>query len=338
MPNSITDATADVPIKELATMRSRLRAADYKVVEAAPALSTAYATNRNRAVALAHTYATTLKTTDEHRQLFQTVATYDEDTRKTLVEGYRKAGQTRGVVHAIGLLPRAQGQTFMRDLLVKDDGTVDRRSAREVGVWLRDAGAAMRVAAVGHQDDVHDDALVEFIEDVGDALSDAVTAVVDAVTAIADAIGGAIMAVVNWTVQQVQDLARALYNSFATLGELIGRVFEAGLDVLRTILRGLEGIGIAMRDVIRAALDLARDTLVAVLRAVDGLGRTLAQLLSTIAGAAFDLVKKAIDALLEIGKTIGNLIEQAAGIVGNLLRDTVLALIAARQGRSARSS
>ena len=76
--------------------------------------------------------------------------------------------------------------------------------------------------------------------------------------------------------------------------------------MLRTILRGLEEIGIAMRNVIRAALDLARDTLIAVLRAVDALGRTLAQLLSTIAGAAFDLVKKAIDALLAIGKTIGN--------------------------------
>ena len=62
----------------------------------------------------------------------------------------------------------------------------------------------------GHQDDVHDDALIEFIEDVGDALSDAVTAVVDAVVAIGEAIGSAIAAVVNWTVQQVQDLARAL--------------------------------------------------------------------------------------------------------------------------------
>ena len=63
--------------------------------------------------------------------------------RRTLIEGYRHAGQARGVVHAIGQLPRAQGRTLMRDLVLKEDKSVDRHALRDVLYWLRDAGAEM---------------------------------------------------------------------------------------------------------------------------------------------------------------------------------------------------
>ena len=83
-------------------------------------------------------------------------------------------------MQAISLLPRTQGRAVMESLVLKEDGKVDKRAAKEVGGWLRDAGAVMRAHAMGLPSPDVDDAVVEFFEDVGDAISDAVNAVVDA--------------------------------------------------------------------------------------------------------------------------------------------------------------
>ena len=69
--------------------------------------------------------------------------------------------------------------------MLTTDGKVDKRAAKEVGGWLREAGAVMRAHAMGLPSPDVDDAVVEFFEDVGDAISDAVNAVVDALTAVA---------------------------------------------------------------------------------------------------------------------------------------------------------
>ena len=52
------------------------------------------------AVALGRAYAMALPSVDDHRQLFQGVAKFESGQRRALIEGYRKAGRTGGVVQA----------------------------------------------------------------------------------------------------------------------------------------------------------------------------------------------------------------------------------------------
>src|SRR6478735_947327 len=174
MPNRITAATSDIPIKDLPALRKQLTKTQFSAVEAAPAFVEAFDRSPNRAVALARGYAATLETTEDHRQLFQAVAGMDDTHRRALIQGYRQEGQGRGVVQAISLLPRAQGRAVMESLVLKTDGKVDKRAAEEVGAWLRDAGAVMRAHAMGLPSPDVDDAVVDFFEDVGDAISYAV--------------------------------------------------------------------------------------------------------------------------------------------------------------------
>ena len=109
MPNRITAATSDIPIKDLTALRKQLTKTEFSAVEAAPAFVEAFDRSPNRAVALARGYAATLKTTEDHRQLFQVVAGLDDTHRRALIKGYREEGQGRGVVQAISLLPRSPG-------------------------------------------------------------------------------------------------------------------------------------------------------------------------------------------------------------------------------------
>src|SRR4051794_22678359 len=108
--NRITEATGKVALKDVDVMATSIVASGFKAVELAPALSEAFSTSRNRAVALASAYAKALPTLDDHRQLFQAAAKLEPDEHRALVEGYRKAGQAQAVVHAVGLLPRAEGR------------------------------------------------------------------------------------------------------------------------------------------------------------------------------------------------------------------------------------
>ncbi|MBC7792451.1 MAG: hypothetical protein H7Z43_01985, partial [Clostridia bacterium] len=89
------------------------------------------------------------------------------ELRRALIGGYRRAGQARGVVHAIGQLPRAQGHTLMRDLIVGKKKQIDREALAEVLYWLRDAGLEMRrmrgIVRPPRPD--MDSAVVDFFED-----------------------------------------------------------------------------------------------------------------------------------------------------------------------------
>ena len=254
--NRITERVSNVPIRDLAGFQKGLRELDYTTVELAPAFTDAYARSRHRAVALARAFATTLPGADEHRQLFQRAAYMKPDERLALIEGYRKAGQGRGVVHAISQLPRAHGRLIMRDFAIRPDGKGDPAALREVMYWLRDAGAQMRGLQAGVPPDPDtDDAVVDFFEDVADAISDAVNAVVDAIGAAGSAFVDAIKDVVNWAAEEIASLARALVDAFETLGELLAQVVEAGYEVIRKIIQGLEAIGKAMREILEAAFE-----------------------------------------------------------------------------------
>ncbi|HWJ85974.1 MAG TPA: hypothetical protein VNR62_11130, partial [Cellulomonas sp.] len=325
--NRITEATGKIPLKDVDAMATGIASSGFKPVELAPALSEAFRKSPNRAVALASAYAKTLPTLEDHRQLFQAAAKLDVDEHRSLVDGYRKAGQAQAVVHAVGLLPRAEGRTIMADLLHKPDGSIDKAGAKAVGYWLRDAGQQLLTAQVPTPSEDHDDALVDFIEDVGDAISDAVSSVIDAIGDAIEDFVAAIEDVVNWIATEVAALARSLVAAFATLGLLFEKVLEAGYEVVRKIIKGLEDIGKSMFQMLDAAFTLVRDSLITILRAMDSLGRTLGQLLSYLVNKAADLVRKGIDALLAIGKTIGNLIEQAAAAAFSLVDKVVRALV-----------
>jgi hypothetical protein len=160
-----------------------------------------------------------LKEPLQHREFFQHVALMSKKERLTVIKGYAKANQTRGIVHAISQLPRQQGQTLMRDLIIKEDGKKDRHALEEVLFWLRDAGAQLRAMEKSRRrrrNDDTDEAVVDVFEDVADALSDAVTSVADAVAGAVGSIAGAIADVVNWVADEVTDLVRALVEAGRT--------------------------------------------------------------------------------------------------------------------------
>jgi hypothetical protein len=92
--------------------------------------------------------------------------------------------------------------------------------------WLRDTGAEFRrMQAAGRPFTPQpkpgtDEAVVEFFEDVGDALSDAITAAVDVVVGATTSLAEAIIDVVNW-VEEVQDLVYALLVAGKTVIEIV---------------------------------------------------------------------------------------------------------------------
>ena len=258
-----------------------MRAVDYTPVELAPAFHDAYGRSRHRAVALARAYATTLPNVDEHRQLFQRAAYMKPDERLALIEGYRKAGQGRGVVHAVSQLPRAHGRLIMRDFAVKPDGTDRSSRARDVVLWLRDAGAADPCDA--------QPVPPATTHDEPSSTSSRTSQMQSPTPSTPSSTRSARRATPSSTRSRtsstgpptpIRDLARALLEAFETLGELLVEVVQAGYEVVRKIVKGLEEIGKAMRDILDAAFTLARDGLIMVLRAIDSLGRQLVELLA----------------------------------------------------------
>jgi len=88
--------------------------------EVAPTFHRVYGSSKRQALRLAEAYATSLPDLDQHRQLFQAIAPKPEAERRALVSGYRKAGQDRWIVAAIGELPAAQGRTLMKDFVLTE--------------------------------------------------------------------------------------------------------------------------------------------------------------------------------------------------------------------------
>ena len=98
--------------EELAT---RLAEAQPTQSDVGPVYRQVFHSSKTQALRLAEAFAATLPDIDHHRQLFQSVALRSPAERRTLLDGYRKAGQDRWVVHAIGQLPTAQGRSLMKD-------------------------------------------------------------------------------------------------------------------------------------------------------------------------------------------------------------------------------
>ena len=143
--NGLLQAVERVSLGNRPALNAVVRSAPHHAVDLAPTFRAVFAHNRSGAAKLASAYAESVADARHHRELFQQAAsTMNTDERRTLIAGYRHAGQARGVVHAIGQLPRAQGRTLMRDLLVKDDKSVDKPAMREVLYYLRDAGAQIK--------------------------------------------------------------------------------------------------------------------------------------------------------------------------------------------------
>jgi len=188
--NRILRAVAGRTGKTRRLFADALKAQDVRPVELAPAFKLLHDENPTRAGRLAEAYAVTLDDQLQHREFFQGVARLDQPQRVAAVRAYQNAGQAKGVVQAISLLPRAQGRTIMRDFIYKDADEVDQSSLRDVLHWLRDAGRTMREIdhAGGALDPELDGAIVDIFEDIGDAISDAVTAVVDAVVDAVEAL------------------------------------------------------------------------------------------------------------------------------------------------------
>jgi phage-related protein len=306
---------------------------DFQAVELAPAFRSAFQRSEKYGERLAEVYAQTIPNLEQHRELFQQVAQLDTPERAALIKGYRKAGQSRGIVHAISQLPRAYGRTIMRDFVIKEDGSTDKNAVQDVLFWLRDAGAEMRKMeqnprrARRPQDEEMDDAVVEFFEDVVDAIGDAVTAVVDAIGDTLESLGNAIVEVVNWAADAVASLVHALITAGQTIANLLEAALMTGYELVKKMIQGLEAIGKAMFEVLEAAVNFAKEAFVTILRAIDNLGRQLIEFVSWLANKTFDIIKKAVEALIEIGKSIGNILEKALQFGLTLVRSFVQALI-----------
>jgi uncharacterized protein YicC (UPF0701 family) len=250
--------------------------------------------------------------------LFQGALAMSSSERHALIHGYRKAGQARGVVHAISQLPRAHGRTLMRDLVIKSkDKSIDRDALHQVLCWLRDAGAEVtRLQKSGGEprparEDMDED-VVDFFEDIADDIANAISSVVDAVVNTVKTLGAALSELVNWAANDLANLVKALVEKAGkSVLDLINAALETGYELVKKIVGALSDIGTGLFKILDAAFNLAKDALMTVLKAIDNLGRQMSELLSYLANKAFSVIQRAAEALVAIGKTIGNILQQA---------------------------
>ena len=129
-----------------------------------------------------------------------------------------------------------------------------------------------------------DDAVVEFFEDVADALSDAVNAVVDAIGAAGAAFVNAISRHRQLGRRGDRRTWRARWSTPSRRSaSCSSRSCRPATRWSARSSRAWRQIGKAMREILEAAFELARDSLILVLRAIDSLGRQLGELLAFIA-------------------------------------------------------
>ncbi|HKE97250.1 MAG TPA: hypothetical protein VKB34_23265, partial [Povalibacter sp.] len=224
-----------------AALSRAVRDTPHSAIELAPAFRQVYKSQRINAVRLAESYAQSIPKLDDHRELFQQAATMSGDERKALIEGYRRAGQARGVVHAIGQLPRAQGRVLMNDFLMDKGKKVDRDSLRHVLYWLRDAGEQIVRMEKGQRPKPPDtdSAVVDFFEDIADDIVSAINSIVDAVTNAVKSLGQAIADVITWAANDVANLVKALIDAGKSVLDLLQAALETGYELVKKILAGL---------------------------------------------------------------------------------------------------
>jgi NTP pyrophosphatase (non-canonical NTP hydrolase) len=264
--NRLVHALGAVSFRNKNALRTAVRTADHPL-ELAPAFRHTFRQDRDRAMRLAEAFAVTIKDPSHHRELFQQSLQMPAAQRRTLIQGYRHAGQARGVVHAIGQLPRAQGRTLMRDLVLKKDKSVDRHALRDVLFYLRDAGAEIKRLQKGKppaRPDT-DEAVVDFFEDVADEIANAINSIVDAVVDAVQSLGQALADVVNWVANDVANLLKALIEvAGKSILDLLNAALETGYELVKKIVAGLEDIGQGLFNVLDAAFNLAKDALITV--------------------------------------------------------------------------
>ncbi|MBK9369678.1 MAG: hypothetical protein IPN01_25835 [Deltaproteobacteria bacterium] len=323
------------PGADAAALAAALQETPFRPVELGFAFREALAEGTATAKRLSGAYAVTLKRPEEHRAFFQSVMAIGDTERRVAVKGYREAGQGRGVVHAVSQLPRGQGRLLMRDLVLKEDGQKDPEGMQDALHWLRDAGAEIRRMHEAERErgrsvpsEDTDAAVVDFFEDVADALSDAVSAVVDAVVDAVGSIAKAIVGIVTWVADEARDLVRALLEAGRTVVELLGEAVTAGYEMVKKIVQGLVDVGKALYEVLEEAVRLTKEALKTILKAIDNLGRQLWEILEWMATKTYEVVKTAIEALIEMGKTIGNVLSQALEVRIHPHPNSVEALVA----------
>ena len=98
-----------MPLGNAHAVDAILRKTPYHAVDLAPTFRRAYARQRMPASRLAEAYARSIADPMQHRELFQQAATMPSTERRALIAGYRRAGEARGVVHAMGNCPVPRG-------------------------------------------------------------------------------------------------------------------------------------------------------------------------------------------------------------------------------------
>src|SRR6188768_1849367 len=109
-----------------------LKSVDVRPVELAPAFQTLRQEEPESAGKLVEAYAVSLPQHKQHREFFQNVVNMERPDRLAAVAAYKHAGQGKGVVQAIALLPRAHSRTLMRDFLYGEREEVDREAMHSV--------------------------------------------------------------------------------------------------------------------------------------------------------------------------------------------------------------
>ena len=266
---------------------TRLAEAQPTQSDVGPVYRQVFHSSKTQALRLAEAFATTLPDIDHHRQLFQSVALRSPSERRTLLDGYRKAGQERWVVHAIGQLPTAQGRSLMKDFVITDAGKHDRKAIREVLVYLAELGGTIETRPIA--DDPNDAAIVEAVGDIVDAVKEAVDSVVDAIKNAVQSIANALVAAVNFTVAQMANLAKALLLAGEKIFDIVKGALDAAvantLAFVKKVIQGIVDAGHAMFEVLTKIATLVGNALETVLRAIDDLGHSLGELLSWLAHA-----------------------------------------------------
>lgn len=328
--NNMLDAVSKASFRSKSSINEAVKNCDYNAVELAPAVKMMFKESENKAIKLSESYAKNIGDQKHQREFFQGVAQMEKKERRAVIKGYRRADQSRGVVHAMSQLPRQQCRTLMRDFVLDESGKKDNEGLKDVMFWLRDAGAQIRNIEGGNPvfpDGDTDEAVIEFFEDVADAIVDAVTTIVDELTDLFEDLVEAFVDVVNWVVDEITSLARALFEAGKHIWEVLKAAAEYGYQTVKKFVEAIQQVGKSLFEIMEDVFEFAADIIRDVIQAIDQLGEVLADLLSWLATKTFEFVKKGVEALLEIGKTIGNILWQALEFGATIIRNTVRALI-----------
>src|SRR5262245_46068817 len=167
-----------LPLDNPAAAALQLRAMHAQPEEFAPTFTQLAAADRVRAQAFAVAFTSSLDTGDKINRFFDVVAHASDADRHSIIDANKAAGNGPIVVHAVGLLPAAQGRLLMRDFLMPNNQT-DEAAFRDLGRWMSRAGQILREknVPIPDADTPHDGWFDDFVDWVGDAVGSLVGAV-----------------------------------------------------------------------------------------------------------------------------------------------------------------